>query len=1286
MGIEKTNNSGTILPAQSEQSSPISTRKSRRAGAIASAQVSDEAIQSLDTLYKIAKKAGKEIAVNARNYTTAIKSAAQRFATLTDPLERAIDSTKVAASSNNTSKYLLSLLEVRDLSNQNKTSESSRAINEQVKHELQSLHTESLAQISEDVDTYLDDQGERLGTKEINREHVNTAQSFLQMMQWTISSGRADTKEEALQILTKDFDRLKTDSKKLTEHYKEFGISPAQALEIFLEPTAMQKGGVKDGGRAPAPTNHALKMTKILIAQDDQEKLAQKIDIGAQTEANLDLADTFRSEGFYIKAEQIYESVLSDRFKEQIKSVSQERKDEITKEVHKELDVVFNEVSESLERLRDDKPVEYLRMFPESMSSADKRKKIALMVDQAANTKINAKIKKASLVGLDIRHDLGELSNSESRAWSAYDDMLNPIDKLTNITDRGWDIIADEVVLSAITMPISMGVGTAVRATRASAIALRVANVGGRITRYSTRLGIHGVAIAAESAADVAMRFSLNGNKDELRGLKQSIFTSIAFQAGGRSWGKIGSKLNQVAEDANIVSRSIIKLADIAGTLGTQTAIGFGIGEIEAQINRHGQEGTAINRAFDQFSQIIAYHYGSKVIDLATGHWENGIETTVQEKMHAYDSAHESYRKNDGNKIATPEQSYARIKINQRIWNNKPGEKIYIYIKFYEGKRIVRTSSEINPNIEPHAIIEHRPDGSRTIHSIFTNPVIIGKNGILDPVLLHNGDAVIPSTAQRIHLNEHYIEIPDFSPTTPIEFAEFRERLPNINTLDDLKSNIMQLSDYALKDLGGNFSRRELVSFIEKFYSDDQPATDVPIWLRDAIKKVRTHEAALADENKTFLTPADEGADIQINHAKAVKSFDKIQRFTDDICKKLTGHENRKLANMLEELMNGEFIFMREIVALINTGNKHGVKSVEILEKLITERMQEFINSVEDAYPTAMHRIRSEGKNPHNGEPINSKKEDITSTYRAALHVLREKSKVAPVSLNEDLKDRAEKIIDKFFPGYGKEKLDRDYLTNLHNEFITWTIDDSIGRRSLDYFMRKADYYERSLFLRMIFHGNPHFTPQSEIMSSSSAARYLLEAFGKYGTQREVATFYEYDEQTHSFQVRLSLGTPSSVSGEGGKFVSDHLHPDKITADGQPSDSTFGIMPSWHHNADFDIFQRTANRFFEIVRKRGSLPDGAEQFYDPTTKELIFRVIQGNGRSEVRVKEQTGGNPQQFNVRYSRTNERTWFDQSLRQNIPITPNYQYIDSIVCIEEWAKSHNVSMRIAGDPDLQ
>jgi hypothetical protein len=82
------------------------------------------------------------------------------------------------------------------------------------------------------------------------------------------------------------------------------------------------------------------------------------------------------------------------------------------------------------------------------------------MVETSLQAKLEAKLKKAAFEKIDARFKEGKLSDPiTSEAWKIYESMKDPLDKFFTISDEGIDRIVDEVVICAVTMPLSMGAG-----------------------------------------------------------------------------------------------------------------------------------------------------------------------------------------------------------------------------------------------------------------------------------------------------------------------------------------------------------------------------------------------------------------------------------------------------------------------------------------------------------------------------------------------------------------------------------------------------------------------------------------------------------------------------------------------------------------------------------------------------------------------------------------------------------------------------------------------------------
>ncbi len=388
--------------------------------------------------------------------------------------------------------------------------------------------------------------------------------------------------------------------------------------------------------KAADPDFHAL------FSLETQEGLEKIKDPEAGRAHMLEVAKQLRHRtGCYAVAAEILEGLFRSDFQAALSEIPADKIEKVKKETEAERPKVEKQVKADLAKLKEKHPEDYAKRFP---SGAPSQAEIKGMVDQALAGKLSIKIRKMAFEKVDAKAEQGPLSDSvATQAWKVYDDMKDPTDKTWNLADESWDGIVDEVVVTAVTMPVTMGTGALVRGgLGGTSLALRwAAQGGGRALAVKT-----GVFLAGAAAEGFAMA-ALGPGDFELKNAGFNILMSIAFHGGGKAWGKAGAKLGLDeaaltalrAEGKSVAGKSA---ANFAGAMLTQTAVATTMGYAGALILHHGNPNTFWERFGGEALRMLAFHYGTHAFNMATGHALVESDAANQAKMKA---ARESYLK-----------------------------------------------------------------------------------------------------------------------------------------------------------------------------------------------------------------------------------------------------------------------------------------------------------------------------------------------------------------------------------------------------------------------------------------------------------------------------------------------------------------------------------------------------------------------------------------------------------------------------------------------------------------
>ena len=388
--------------------------------------------------------------------------------------------------------------------------------------------------------------------------------------------------------------------------------------------------------KAADPDFHAL------FSLETREGLEKIQDPEAGRAHMLEVAKQLRHRtGCYAVAAEILEGLFRSDFQAALAEIPADKIEQVKKEVEAERPKVEKQVKADLAKLREKHPEDYAKRFP---SGAPSQAEIKGMVDQALAGKLSIKIRKMAFEKVDAKAEKGPLSDPvATQAWKLYDDMKDPTDKTWNLADESWDGIVDEVIVTAVTMPVTMGTGAIVRGgLGGTSLALRwAAQGGGRALAVKTGVFLAGAAVEGFTMA------ALGPGDFELKNAGFNILMSIAFHGGGKAWGKAGAKLGLDeaalaalrAEGKAVAGKSA---ANFAGTMLTQTAVAITMGYAGDLILNHDNPNTFWERFGGEALRMLAFHYGTHAFNMATGHALVESDAANQAKMKA---ARESYMK-----------------------------------------------------------------------------------------------------------------------------------------------------------------------------------------------------------------------------------------------------------------------------------------------------------------------------------------------------------------------------------------------------------------------------------------------------------------------------------------------------------------------------------------------------------------------------------------------------------------------------------------------------------------
>ncbi|MFO1464033.1 MAG: FHA domain-containing protein [bacterium] len=336
--------------------------------------------------------------------------------------------------------------------------------------------------------------------------------------------------------------------------------------------------------------------------------------------------------GSYAVAGEILEGLFAKDLEAAMKEIPADKLQEVKKEVEADRPKVEKQVKAELEKMKEKHPADYQKRFPKGApSDAD----IKQMVDQSLAGKFSIKVRKLAFERIDAKADQGGLSDPiATEAWKIYDDMKDPTDKTWNLADESWDGIVDEVVITAVTMPVTMGAGAVVRGTLGgTSLALNwIARGGGRA--LAMRAGI----FLGGAVTEGFMMEAFTPGEFQGKNVGFNTLMSIAFHGGGKGWGKVSAKLglDEAAlfalrsEGKSVAGKSVL---NAGGGIFTQASVATTMGYAGDLILNHDNPNTFWERFGAETFRMLAFHYGTHSLNMATGNLGVESDQALQVKM-----------------------------------------------------------------------------------------------------------------------------------------------------------------------------------------------------------------------------------------------------------------------------------------------------------------------------------------------------------------------------------------------------------------------------------------------------------------------------------------------------------------------------------------------------------------------------------------------------------------------------------------------------------------------------
>ncbi len=439
-----------------------------------------------------------------------------------------------------------------------------------------------------------------------------------------IDSGRAVTLDEALNNLQ----ALDRDLKASGQAFKVNSLNMIYPGTKFDELTP----------GAPATVAYLLdeyqgwekdKSFRRLIEVHTRAGLEQCPTRDAERKYNLEVAKALRANSDYSVAGEIFENLFIKDLEAAKQKISPERIAVIKKEAQEERPELEKKIREQLKKSR----------IKESEAETK------LRVDHAVEAHTDLMIRSEAYGSMN--NTTGDHDRIARDAWIEFNGMKDPNDEWDNLADHTWDAIKTEAIVMAVTLPLTLGVGTAVRAGMSGTkLAIRLLNAG-RWVKGATQGGILVTGAAAEGLVQTLLTSAIHNRDFEGKDFGFNFFTSLAFIGGAKLWGRFANKLgigDEVIQAAVRRGESVAgkRLGNFAGMMLMQTELSATFNYLMEKLS--GQKGGpgfwSLERHLGEGVRQLAYHGGTWTLNKATRNWAANAQMRAKLKA---ESAHEHY-------------------------------------------------------------------------------------------------------------------------------------------------------------------------------------------------------------------------------------------------------------------------------------------------------------------------------------------------------------------------------------------------------------------------------------------------------------------------------------------------------------------------------------------------------------------------------------------------------------------------------------------------------------------
>ena len=555
------------------------------------------------------------------------------------------------------------------------------AMVEQTRKTLQAFSSKALDRLTEANELLLTQREAMQYVPKATRAKLNKV--LIRTLRAEIDSGRAVTLDEAL-------DNLKARDRELKASGKAFQVTSANMVSPFTKFDELTPGD-------PRTVAYLLdeyqgwekdKSFFLLLELDTRAGLEKSRTREDERKYNLQIAKELRDNSDYSVAAEIFENLFSKDLEAAKQKIGPDRLKEIeTKARTEERAKLEKEIREAFKKNKTRIKVEEedINQAVDGAMAAQKRGEIP-STDEALQKEIRERIEKkrselteqyvqkaldqavAAKIDLMIRSEAyGHMPNMvgghdpiAQEAWRQFNDMKDPNDEWDNLADHSWDAIKTEAIVMAVTLPMTLGVGTAVRAGMSGTkLAIRLLNAG-RWVKGGTQLGILAAGATAEGLVQTLLTSAIHNRDFEWKEVGFNIVTSLAFHGGNKVWGKYANKLgigDEAIQAAIRGGESAFgkRLGNFAGMMLVQTELSATFNYLMEKFS--GQSGGpgfwSLERHLGEGVRQLSYHGGNWILNKATRNWAANAEQRAKLKAEVAQDYYQQLMKKG--KLSAPE-------------------------------------------------------------------------------------------------------------------------------------------------------------------------------------------------------------------------------------------------------------------------------------------------------------------------------------------------------------------------------------------------------------------------------------------------------------------------------------------------------------------------------------------------------------------------------------------------------------------------------------------------------